>query len=65
MGHSMAIAEITQIIRLYIQQFEHLEVIICGGDALYFENKLEIDIFVVPNLVLEGLNSILRFNVVD
>lgn len=58
-------AEITQIIRLYIQQFEHLEVIICGGDALFFENKLEIDIFVVPNLVLEGLNSILRFNVVD
>lgn len=59
------IAEISQIIRLYVQQFDDLEVIICGGDAVFFENKLEIDTFVVPNLVLEGINSILRFNVVD
>ena len=59
------IAEISQIIRLYIQQFGDLEVIICGGDAVFFDNKLEIDTFVVPNLVLEGLNSILRFNGVD
>ena len=58
-------SEINQIIHDYNQQFEDLTVIICGGDADYFENKFEIDTFVVPNLVLEGLNSILRFNAVD
>lgn len=58
-------AEINQIIRQYIQQYEGLRVIICGGSAVYFEKELEIDTFVVPHLVLEGLNSILRFNAVD
>jgi type III pantothenate kinase len=58
------LAEISQIIHDYNQQIEDLTVIICGGDAVYFENKFEMDTFVVPNLVLEGLNSILRFNAV-
>jgi type III pantothenate kinase len=37
-------------------------VIICGGNAKYFDKMEEFNIFVVPNLVLEGLNAILRFN---
>jgi type III pantothenate kinase len=37
-------------------------VIICGGDAKYFDKIIELNIFVLPNLVLEGLNAILRFN---
>jgi type III pantothenate kinase len=59
------LAEINQVIYRYFQQFDDLRVIICGGGAVYFDKKMEIDTFVVPNLVLEGLNSILRFNVID
>jgi len=40
-----------------------LHVILCGGDARVFENQLKPPIFVAPNLVLEGLNSILEHNV--
>lgn len=59
------LGEINQIIQSYSQQIEDLEVIICGGDSVYFEKKIEISTFVLPNLVLEGLNSILRFNAVE
>jgi type III pantothenate kinase len=38
-------------------------VILCGGDARFFENKLKASIFVSPELVLTGLNSILNYNV--
>ena len=36
--------------------------LITGGDAKFFDNKLKNTIFVVPNLVLIGLNRILNFN---
>lgn len=59
------LAEINQLIKYYSQQIEDLAVIICGGDSYYFEKKIELDTFVLPNLVLEGLNSILRINAVE
>ena len=37
--------------------------VLCGGDALFFENQLKGSIFAVPELVLSGLNSILIYNV--
>jgi type III pantothenate kinase len=55
--------EIDGIIRQYHQRFEGLQVILCGGDARFFENKLKGSIFAVPELVLSGLNSILIHNV--
>lgn len=57
-----AIAEITEIIRMYSDKFGHLQIIICGGDAKFFENKLKASIFAAPELVLRGLNRILLYN---
>ncbi|MBL6445014.1 type III pantothenate kinase [Fulvivirga sp. 29W222] len=57
-----AIAEIREIIRMYSDKFGHLQIIICGGDAEFFENKLKASIFVAPELVLRGLNRILLYN---
>ena len=54
--------EIAGLIRQYQKEHPNLKVIICGGDALYFDKIIELNIFVLPNLVLEGLNAILRFN---
>ena len=55
--------EINGIINRYQENFEGLRVILCGGDARFFENKLKGSIFAVPELVLSGLNSILIYNV--
>lgn len=57
------VEELRGIIRLYQQKFEGLTVILSGGDARFFENKLKGSIFAVPELVLSGLNSILIHNV--
>ncbi|TFV95608.1 type III pantothenate kinase [Algoriphagus kandeliae] len=45
------------------QKFPDLQVFICGGDAQSFESLAKDHIFVVPNLVLRGLNCILNHNV--
>ena len=58
-----AVAEIEGIIQRYQSQFAGLKVILCGGDTLFFENKLKASIFASPELVLVGLNSILNYNV--
>ncbi|MDX1627746.1 MAG: type III pantothenate kinase [Fulvivirga sp.] len=57
------IGEINEIIRRYEHKFATLQIIICGGDAKSFENKLKADIFASPELVLIGLNRILLYNV--
>lgn len=57
------VEEINGIIMRYRQEFEGLHVILCGGDARFFENKLKAPIFALPELVLSGLNSILIYNV--
>ena len=56
------IAEIDGIVAQYRAQFPDLQVILTGGDARFFENKLKAPIFAVPELVLSGLNSILIHN---
>ncbi|MCH7407801.1 type III pantothenate kinase [Belliella sp. DSM 111904] len=45
------------------QQHQDLKVIICGGDSIYFETLTKDHIFVIPNLVLYGLDRILTYNV--
>jgi len=54
-------------VRGFIQQYQtiysRLVVIMCGGDYPFFENKLKPSIFVAPELVLIGLNRILRYHV--
>lgn len=57
------VGEMKQIIRMYKDKFANLQIIICGGDAKFFENKLKEGIFAAPELVLTGLNRILQYNV--
>jgi type III pantothenate kinase len=57
------IEELNGIIGRYQEKFQGLQVILCGGDARFFENKVKGSIFALPELVLSGLNSILIYNV--
>lgn len=59
------LGEIESTIMRYKQIYPQLQVILCGGDAKIFENKLKETIFVVSELVLYGLNEILRYNVLQ
>lgn len=57
------VAEIEGLILRYQDKYQDLQVILCGGDASFFENQVKASIFASPELVLIGLNSILRYNV--
>jgi type III pantothenate kinase len=57
------VAELEGMMSRYGAQFPPLTTILCGGDALFFETQLKGIIFVVPELVLLGLNRILLYNV--
>lgn len=54
--------EINGYIDNFSRQYTDLMIILTGGDADFFVNKLKKTIFVVPNLVLSGLNFILNYN---
>jgi type III pantothenate kinase len=56
-------AELEGIIERYRHISPSLSVVLCGGDTPFFESSLKPAIFVVPELVLIGLNRILRYNV--
>ncbi|MBS1554185.1 MAG: type III pantothenate kinase [Bacteroidetes bacterium] len=56
------LAEVDGIIDRYQQQQGAMQVIVGGGDALFFENRLKHTIFAAPELVLIGLNRILLHN---
>lgn len=56
-------AEIDGIIGQYRCRHGNLRVVLCGGDYIFFENKLRESIFAIPELVLKGLNGILLHNV--
>lgn len=45
------------------QSEPNLAVYLSGGDAHYFATQLKNSIFAAPNLIMEGLNQILLFNV--
>ncbi|WP_026946261.1 type III pantothenate kinase [Algoriphagus marincola] len=55
--------EIEGQIRHYLREYPDLQVFICGGDAQIFDSLAKAHIFVVPNLVLRGLNCILNHHV--
>lgn len=54
------IAEVDGIIERYRSEYPDLRVILCGGDSTLFEKRAKQAIFVAPDLVLSGLNRILR-----
>jgi type III pantothenate kinase len=57
------VAELNGFIQAYSEKAANLVVILCGGDAGFFESKLKGRIFVIPELVLIGLHRILTHNV--
>ncbi len=57
------VAELNGMISTYQEKIPELSIFLCGGDADFFESKIKAHIFVVPHLVLIGLNSILDYNV--
>jgi type III pantothenate kinase len=54
--------EIEHFIKTLTKKTGKLKVILTGGDSKYFGEILESKIFVLPDLVLTGLNEILLFN---
>jgi type III pantothenate kinase len=54
--------EIEGIIDNYKLKYEHLTVILTGGDANFLSKQLKSSIFANSNFLLEGLNYILQFN---
>lgn len=57
--------EIEGYIRRLMGQYAALETVITGGDARYFADLMKTKIFVRSNLVLIGLNEILKVNVAE
>ena len=55
--------EIDSFISEARKEFGEIKVILTGGDAFFFEKWTKNMIFVAPNLVMEGLNEILKYNV--
>jgi type III pantothenate kinase len=55
-------AEIEGMIAKYKKEYPGIKVILSGGDLNYFDNRLKISIFAVPNIVIYGLHQILVFN---
>lgn len=55
-------AELNTQIASYVNEFGPITTILTGGDADFFEKKLETKTFALQNLVLDGLYSILNYN---
>lgn len=56
------VAEIQGMIAAYREDYSGSGVVMCGGDLSFFESRLKLPIFAVPELVLVGLNRILQYN---
>jgi type III pantothenate kinase len=56
------VAEINFQIESYKTLYSNLKVIICGGDAIFLNTKINTDVTVCSELVMIGLNSILQYN---
>ena len=57
------IDEIDGIINQYRKKNADLTVVLTGGDLNFLSNKLKNGIFANPNFLLEGLNTILTYNI--
>ncbi len=57
------VSEMEGFTLLYKKKYPGLKILLSGGDLKYFDNRLKINIFAIPNIVLLGLHQILTFNV--
>jgi len=56
------VEEVKGLIRNFQHNNSDLKIVLCGGNAVFFESKLKGTIFVVPGLVLYGLAVIAGYN---
>jgi type III pantothenate kinase len=56
-------AEIDGMLEAYSNQYSDFNAVLTGGDAPYFANKIKSKIFADPDLLMKGLNLILKHNV--
>lgn len=57
------VEELNGLIAFFKANNPNLKVILTGGDHSMFEQHIENRIFAAPNLVLEGINEILLYNI--
>lgn len=57
------VQEIEGVIALYKAKYEDLTVVLTGGDTYFLAKQLKSSIFAHPNFVLEGLHTILIYNI--
>jgi type III pantothenate kinase len=53
-------AEIDYRIAYFLEKFNEINIILTGGDAHFFENRIKNKIFADSNLTFKGLNYILH-----
>lgn len=58
-----ALDEVDGMINRYRTQYNDLKIVLTGGNYHFFEKQLKNRIFALPNIVLEGLNEIIAYNV--
>lgn len=56
------IAEVQGMTDYFVNGYEDVNIILSGGDLIFFDKKLKNSIFAIPNIVLHGLNKILQYN---
>ena len=57
------LSECEGLIRKYIAEYDNLTVILTGGDADLVQDKIKMTTFALPNLVLYGLMTILKYDI--
>lgn len=57
------ISEIDGMVNEFAAQYKDFNAVLTGGDMQYFEGKLKCEIFADPDIILKGLNIILKHNV--
>lgn len=57
------IGELNQFIQYFIDEFDEVQVILTGGNAPYFAERLKRKIFADPDLMLHGLYALAEINV--
>lgn len=56
------VGEINGFIQLYKNRWGTIKVLMCGGDTDFLAKRCESEIFAAPDLVIRGLNEILKYN---
>ncbi|HXO76657.1 MAG TPA: type III pantothenate kinase, partial [Puia sp.] len=55
--------EIDGIIEAYVEKYDNFNVLLSGGDSIYFSRHLKKKIFTDPYLIYKGLYAISEFNI--